>query len=78
MTDPGFVGRVVDGALEATVAGSFSTVGYRLRRHVLPWQELPEGALYHDPLAYMRAQPKTPLTLVAASAAGNAFIAPSS
>lgn len=42
---PDLLGRVVDGALEATVAGSFTTVGYRVRRRVLPWEELPAGSL---------------------------------
>jgi len=27
------------------------------------WDELPEGALYHDPHAYLKAQPRIPLSL---------------
>ena len=38
-------GRVVDGALEATVAGSFTTVGYRVRKRAGAWEELPADAL---------------------------------
>jgi hypothetical protein len=42
----------------------------RVRNDLGPlWQELPHGALYHDALAYMRAQPKIPLTLGTAPAA---------
>jgi dehydrogenase/reductase SDR family protein 12 len=42
---PNAFGRVIDGALEATVAGSFTTVGYRVRRRVLAWEDLPDRSL---------------------------------
>lgn len=42
---PASAGRLVDGALEASVAGSFTRVGIRVRRRVLPWTELAEGSM---------------------------------
>ena len=42
---PTGLARLVDGALEATVAGSFTTVGYRVRRRTLAWEDLPHDAL---------------------------------
>lgn len=38
-------GRFLDSALEVTVAGSFTTVGYRLRKRALAWEDLPADAL---------------------------------
>lgn len=39
-----FLARLVDAALEASVVGSFSSIGLRVRRRLGGWEELPPGA----------------------------------
>ena len=45
MSATGWLGGVVDAMLEASVVGSFTRVGVRVRRRVLPWEALPPDCL---------------------------------